>query len=186
MQANLREQSQASMTLSVDAQCGEGVEPPAGYDIPAVARSVFGILVRLGYADDFVVNAGAVAGAGAGAVAGVVKETELCIRLVDAAEGQALNHEWRGKPAPTNVLSFGADIVAGEFAPLGDLVLCAPVVESEAVQQNKPLGDHYSHLLVHGLLHLLGYDHIVESEAQVMEAIEVAVLGELGIDNPYE
>lgn len=160
--------------LFVDAQCGDSVALPEQCDIAAVAGRAFKLLQNQGCADDFI------------AKVGVDAQAELCVRLVDAAESEALNTQWRDKAAPTNVLSFGADIVAGEYAPLGDLVLCAPVVEDEALEQNKALGDHYSHLLVHGMLHLLGYDHVVETEAEVMEAIEVAVLGELGIDNPYE
>jgi len=108
------------------------------------------------------------------------------VRLVDATEGEALNATWRNKQAPTNVLSFEADIAVGQYAPLGDLVLCAPVIEHEAVQQGKSVAHHCAHLVVHGVLHLLGYDHLIEAEAQAMEAMEAAVLGELGIGNPYE
>jgi len=179
MRANLRDpktiSSMSSTTeLSVDVQCGDGVARPESCDFAAVARRAFELMRRDGLADAFLANAG------------VSDNIELCVRLVDAAEGEALNSEWRGKATPTNVLSFAADIVVGECAPLGDLVLCTSVVESEAREQGKALGDHYSHLLVHGLLHLLGYDHVQETEAQVMESIEVAVLGELGVANPYE
>jgi len=162
------------IALSIDAQCGDGVSLPDACDFCAVSRRSVEILARDGYASDFFARAEA------------ATQIELCIRLVDASEGEGLNNEWRGKPAPTNVLSFAADIIAGEYATLGDLVLCAPVVEREALEQGKTLGDHYSHLLVHGVLHLLGYDHVAETEAQTMEAIEVAVLAELGIGNPYE
>lgn len=165
--------------LLVDVQCADGATLPASCDLAAVAGRAFEIIQRDGYASEFLAHTDV-------ANAGEHRETELCVRLVDAAEGQALNTQWRGKDAPTNVLSFTSDIIAGDCVPLGDLVLCAPVIENEALEQDKALGDHYSHLLVHGVLHLLGYDHLVETEAEAMERIEVAVLGELGIDNPYE
>lgn len=117
---------------------------------------------------------------------GAIEESELCIRLVDAVEGAALNAAWRDKQTATNVLSFTADIVAGHYAPLGDLVLCAPVVERESVEQEKSVAQHYAHLVVHGVLHLLGFDHLIDTEAEAMEAMEAAVLSELGIGNPYE
>ncbi len=115
-----------------------------------------------------------------------IDSSQLCVRLVDATEGAALNATWRNKQAPTNVLSFDADILLGQHAPLGDLVLCVPVIEREAMQQGKSVAHHCAHMLVHGVLHLLGFDHLIESEAQAMEAMEAAVLGELGIGNPYE
>lgn len=112
----------------------------------------------------------------------------LSLRLVDTDEGSALNRHWRGKDYATNVLSF-------EAAPLpaidglvwiGDLVICAPVVATEAEAQAKPLKAHYAHLTVHGLLHLLGLDHERgEAEAECMEALEIATLAELGLPNPY-
>lgn len=112
--------------------------------------------------------------------------SELCIRLVDAAESETLNATWRDKHAPTNVLSFTAEIVAGQYAPLGDLVLCWPVIEREALEQGKAVPDHCAHLVVHGMLHLLGFDHLIDSEAEAMEAMEATVLNELGIGDPYE
>jgi len=183
MQANVRDthattEALVRLNLLVDVQCADGVVLPAGCDLAAVAGRAFEIIQREGYASDFAAASDVNAGRGL--------DTELCVRLVDAAEGMALNSQWRGKDDATNVLSFTADIIAGDCVPLGDLVLCAPVIESEASEQDKAIGDHYSHLLVHGVLHLLGYDHIVETEAEAMERIEVAVLGELGIDNPYE
>lgn len=112
---------------------------------------------------------------------------ELCIRIVDAAESQALNREYRGRDAPTNVLSFAADEAlwpAGE-APLGDLVICAPLVKQESVSQAKPLEAHWCHLCIHGLLHLAGYDHESDADAHDMEALEIAILANLGIRDPY-
>jgi len=112
--------------------------------------------------------------------------TELTLRIVDVAESQELNHTYRGKDKPTNVLSFpfdGPDDIP--LALLGDLVICAPVVEQEAAQQNKPVTAHWAHMVIHGSLHLLGYDHIQEQDAQKMEALEVQILAELGFADPY-
>lgn len=115
---------------------------------------------------------------------------ELAIRLVGEPESRTLNHDYRGKDKPTNVLSFPAelpDMVLAELEerPLGDLVICAPVVAREAAEQGKPLNAHYAHLTVHGVLHLLGLDHEDEREAEAMEAIERAILAELGHADPY-
>ena len=113
--------------------------------------------------------------------------SELTIRLVDEAEGRELNHTWRHKDYATNVLSFPAD-VPDEFLDiplLGDLVICVPVVEREAVEQGKDLQAHWAHLVIHGCLHLLGYDHILDAEADEMEALERELLAELGHPDPY-
>ncbi len=111
----------------------------------------------------------------------------LSIRLVDAEEGQALNAQYRHKDYPTNVLSFPAELPDGVELPLlGDLVLCVPVVEREAAEQGKPLLHHWAHLTIHGVLHLLGHDHLQEDEAAAMEALEVQALARLGIPDPYE
>ncbi len=111
----------------------------------------------------------------------------LSIRLVGAEEGQALNAQYRHKDYPTNVLSFPAELPAGVDLPLlGDLVLCVPVVEREAREQGKPLPHHWAHLTIHGVLHLLGHDHVQEDEAQAMEALEVQALKRLGIPDPYQ
>ena len=111
---------------------------------------------------------------------------ELSIRLVGAREGRALNRDYRGKDYATNVLSFPADLPAGvELALIGDLAIAAPVVAREAREQRKPLAHHYAHLTVHGVLHLLGYDHESEREAERMEALERRVLAQLGIPDPY-
>ena len=109
----------------------------------------------------------------------------VCVRIVDATEGGALNGRYRGIDAPTNVLSFpsGAE-VPGEQV-LGDVVVCAPVVEAEAQAQNKRPADHYAHMVVHGVLHLRGFDHATDGEAQAMERLESIVLGEIGITDPY-
>ena len=117
-------------------------------------------------------------------------DSEVAIQLVDAAEGQAMNRQYRGKDYATNVLSFPADLPEGlpedfDFPQLGDLVICAPVVAREAAEQGKALGDHYAHLTIHGVLHLLGFDHVEEAEAEEMEALERQILASLGIDDPY-
>lgn len=114
------------------------------------------------------------------------KPSELAIRIVDADEGRALNRDYRGKDYATNVLSFPADLPPGLKLPLiGDLAICAPVVAREAAEQGKRPRDHWAHLTVHGVLHLLGYDHLVEAEAQAMEALETRILAGLGIADPY-
>ena len=115
------------------------------------------------------------------------KATELSIRIVDTDEGRMLNREYRGKDYATNVLSFPAELPPGVVLPLiGDLAICAPVVTREAAEQGKPIRDHWAHMTVPGVLHLLGYDHIQDAEAEAMEALETRVLAGLGIANPYE
>lgn len=114
------------------------------------------------------------------------EDAELTIRLVDSDESQALNRDYRGKDAPTNVLSFPFEAPPGLDLPLlGDLVVCHPVVEREAMEQDKRLIDHYAHMVVHGTLHLLGHDHIEDDEAAVMENLERSILAGLGISDPY-
>lgn len=116
---------------------------------------------------------------------------EVTIRVVDETEGRELNQRYRGRDKATNVLSFAAEWPAGipadepESAPLGDLVLCAPVIRREAAEQGKAENDHWAHLVVHGVLHLLGMDHQDEAHAAVMEGREIAILSTLGISDPY-
>lgn len=124
------------------------------------------------------------------ALAGKRDQADLVIRLVDREEARKLNLQYRHKDYATNVLSFPADIPEGIPADvagpvLGDLLICAPVVAEEAITQGKQEVDHWAHLSIHGVLHLLGYDHEVESEAAVMEALEVEILKQLGIPDPY-
>ena len=114
-------------------------------------------------------------------------DSELTIRLVDEAEGRELNHTWRHKDYATNVLSFPADVPDEmlDIPLLGDLVICVPVVEREAQEQAKTSEAHWAHLVTHGCLHLLGYDHIDDEEAEEMEALERELLAELGHPDPY-
>ena len=115
------------------------------------------------------------------------EELEISVRLVDVAEMAELNRKYRGSPGPTNVLSFPANLPAELKLPhLGDIVICAPVVRSEAVQQGKDTDAHWAHMTVHGTLHLLGYDHGEEEEAAAMETLETAILDQLHYANPYE
>lgn len=121
------------------------------------------------------------------ALAGAERNGSLAIRIVDEAESAAMNREWRGKLGPTNVLSFNAVIPPGlGIAELGDVVICAPVVAREAAQQRKAPAAHWAHMVVHGVLHLLGHDHGDESDALRMEALETEILASLGFSDPYQ
>jgi probable rRNA maturation factor len=126
-----------------------------------------------------------------------LNKKEITVRIVDEAEIQHLNQQYRGKDKPTNVLSFpfempelvmpdGVHMDESMCDFLGDIVICAQVVKLESQQQNKLLGHHWAHMLVHGTLHLLGYDHTEERDAEEMEGIEIAILQKLSIDDPYQ
>lgn len=114
---------------------------------------------------------------------------EIAVQIVSAADIQALNRDYRQKDKATNVLSFPAQMPPGLpaelFDELGDLFICPDVVSREAIEQNKLLGNHWAHMLVHGTLHLLGYDHIIAEEAEVMEALERKILARFNIPDPY-
>jgi probable rRNA maturation factor len=111
---------------------------------------------------------------------------ELVIRIVDETESRQLNRDFRGRDRPTNVLSFPFDAPPQvPDAHLGDLVICAPVVQREAMEQNKPVFHHWAHMVIHGVLHLRGYDHMDDGEAEVMEAREQELLAGLSIPDPY-
>ena len=116
-------------------------------------------------------------------------DTDIAVRIVGAAEIQTLNQLYRNKDTATNVLSFPAGAIQGlpQTAPrqLGDIVICAAVVRDEAVRQAKPLADHWAHMLVHGVLHLLGFDHSEDKDAEEMESLEVTILQSRGITDPY-
>jgi probable rRNA maturation factor len=150
-----------SIDVSVDCDCWTAVCPEAAVLAAAAARA-------------------AVADAGVGIVE---------IVLTDDAEQQKLNHRWRGKDAPTNVLAFpvgeARPASAGPSALLGDVVLAYETVAREASEQCKPLANHLRHLVVHGVLHLLGFDHATEAEAAIMETREIAILQRLGVPDPY-
>ena len=112
---------------------------------------------------------------------------ELVIRIVDERESQTLNARYRGKNKPTNVLSFPFETPPEiEMNHLGDLVICAGVLAREAREQHKSLDDHWAHMVVHGVLHLRGYNHLDEAQASAMEALEKQILEEFGIADPYE
>jgi len=114
------------------------------------------------------------------------QDSEIVIRLVDEAESAALNQQYRHKSGPTNILSFPFEAPPGmELDLLGDLVICAPVINREAVEQGKIIEHHWAHITLHGVLHLLGYDHIDEHDAVEMENLEIEILSRLNIANPY-
>lgn len=120
-------------------------------------------------------------------VRGRRENVQLTVRIVDEEEGTELNERWRQARGPTNVLSFpseGLEAIAPDL--LGDVVICAPVVESEAREQGKSLTAHWTHMVIHGTLHLLGFDHVDEDHAREMELLEAQILKELGYSDPYE
>jgi probable rRNA maturation factor len=116
-------------------------------------------------------------------------DAEVSVRIVGIEEMKSLNDEYRDKDQATNVLSFPGGELAGlppeAGRALGDIVLCAAVIRSEAAEQNKALADHWAHLMVHGTLHLLGHDHTSVDEAAAMESLEVRILTSIGVDDPY-
>jgi probable rRNA maturation factor len=113
-------------------------------------------------------------------------DAEVVIRLVDDAESAELNQQYRHKEGSTNILSFPFEAPEGmELDLLGDLVICAPIIAKEALEQNKQTLHHWAHITVHGVLHLLGYDHIEDQDAEQMEALEIEILNTLNIANPY-
>lgn len=115
------------------------------------------------------------------------RDSEVTIRIVDSEESASLNAQYRHKTGPTNVLSFPFEAPAGITVPLaGDLIICAPVVAKEACDQQKTMTAHWAHMVVHGILHLQGYDHIEDDEAKAMEDLEIRLLAQLGFGNPYD
>lgn len=114
------------------------------------------------------------------------KDAELTIRIVDEEEGTELNRKWRKAKGPANVLSFSYEDnnrIAGGL--LGDIIICAPVIRREALEQKKSLASHWAHMVIHGTLHLLGYDHIKTEDAREMERLEIRLLESLGYTDPY-
>ncbi len=125
------------------------------------------------------------------ALAGKPSQLTLGIRIVDEDEAQRFNRDYRNKDYATNVLSFPAELPEGlpaeiRQSQLGDLLICAPVVAHEATEQHRSETDHWAHLTIHGVLHLLGYDHEQAGEADVMESLETEILAKLGISDPYQ
>lgn len=116
--------------------------------------------------------------------AALLADAALTLRFVDASEGRMLNRTYRGKDYATNVLTFAYTETADDPVS-GDIVVCCPVIEREAAEQDKPLDAHYAHMIVHGTLHAQGYDHEVEDEAREMEALETEMLAALGFPDPY-
>ena len=141
-----------------------------GQDIPAQSRFTHWVNAALVVADS----------------SRPVKDSEVSIRIVSENEITELNLQYRHQDKPTNVLSFPCEAVPGVELPLlGDIVICAAVVNNEACQQGKALQDHWAHMVVHGTLHLLGYDHIDDEDAEQMEQLEIRILEQMGIANPY-
>lgn len=121
------------------------------------------------------------------ALEGRLAEAEITVRIVDEVESEQLNVQYRHKSGPTNVLSFPFESdVPVEIPLLGDIVICAPVVVREAVEQHKEPLSHWAHILLHGTLHLLGFDHISDEDADAMERTEIQLMQKLGFSNPYE
>jgi len=115
------------------------------------------------------------------------QDSEFVIRIVDEAEMIQFNGQYRDKKGSTNILSFPFEVPEGiDSNLLGDILVCAPVVEKEAKQQHKELDNHWAHMIVHGVLHLLGYDHVGDQDAEEMEALEIKILKKIKIRNPYE
>ena len=120
-------------------------------------------------------------------LAGYKQESaEITVRIVDETESQQLNNDYRQKDKPTNILSFPFEVPEGIPCDLlGDLVVCLPIVEKEALEQKKSSENHWAHMLIHGSLHLLGFDHIEDDEAEEMENLEILILNQFNITNPY-
>ncbi|NBB93368.1 MAG: rRNA maturation RNase YbeY [Gammaproteobacteria bacterium] len=122
----------------------------------------------------------------AAAALGDLDHPVLNVRIVDESEARELNHRWRSRDYATNVLSFPADLPEGAGVNLlGDIVICAPVLDREAAEQGKTLEAHFAHMLIHGILHLRGFDHMSAQSAEVMESREIGLLADLGFGNPY-
>lgn len=157
------------MTLCIDVQVAKGLTPTELPDVESFESWVKAALAGAQYA--------------------CVEGLELSLRIVDEAEIQDLNNRFRGKNKPTNVLSFPFDIPPGltaEDCPmLGDIVICQSVVEREAIEQAKTQTAHWAHMVIHGCLHLIGYDHIEDDEAEEMENLERRILASLRYPDPY-
>ncbi|KTD17089.1 rRNA maturation RNase YbeY [Legionella jordanis] len=123
------------------------------------------------------------------ALADHISSAELTLRFVDQGEIQELNRIYRKQDKPTNVLAFPATIpdnIDLDYPLLGDIIICPAVLLAESTELDKPLQAHWAHIVIHGVLHLLGYDHIIDSEAEIMQGLEISLLAKLGFANPYE
>jgi probable rRNA maturation factor len=162
-----RQRAPTATEVPVDVQLAAALPTPAAADIERWACGALG-------------EAPVCAASGRPA-----RDGDVCVRVVDAAESQRLNRQYRGRDAPTNVLSFPADIDLPDALIWGDVIVCADVVTREAKDQGKGRDDHFAHMVVHGVLHLLGYDHQSAAQAAVMERLEIQVLRGFGIEDPY-
>ncbi len=154
-----------AMTIEVDVQYGDDLSAAQCAGMPTVQQITTWVEATL---------------------TGLRAEAQLTVRIVSSEEGAALNQTYRHKQGPTNVLSFAVDDADDLPVPLlGDIVICAPVVEREAHEQNKEAVAHWAHMVVHGTLHLLGYDHMNDTQAQEMESLETQALAGLGFPDPY-
>ncbi|MFT5482092.1 MAG: putative rRNA maturation factor [Halieaceae bacterium] len=154
------------MNLTVDVEVLTGTDTPSSDLIEQWIAATLQVSDQLSCSDDLSV--------------------EVSVRIVDCEEMQHLNKTWRGKDSATNVLSFpSGTALQFDFCHLGDIVVCAPVVEDEARDQSKTVQAHWAHMLVHGTLHLLGHDHIEDTEAELMESLEANILQQLNLPNPY-
>lgn len=155
------------MTIEIDVQYGDDLSDAQCADIPTAAEII-------AWAE--------------AALLGLRQEAQLTVRIVSHEEGATLNQTYRHKQGPTNVLSFATESADDPLIPvslLGDIVICAPVIEREAHEQHKNTVAHWAHMVVHGTLHLSGYDHMDDAQAQEMEFLEIQVLARLGFADPY-
>ena len=162
--------------MPVDVQYATDTAAPAAESIQRWARAALGSGCR---------NAAVAGACRESAPAAASREGELCVRIVDEDESQRLNRDYRHNDAPTNVLSFPADVDLPDALIWGDVLVCAPVVAREAAARQKPYEDHFAHMVVHGVLHLLGYDHQTAADAAVMERLEAGIMDRLGMSDPY-
>lgn len=157
-----------NVTVDIDNACDDDEQPPPSSSISDWVKAAITAHNQLTPTDNAIANA------------------EVSIRFVNTDEMQGLNHQYRDKPKPTNVLSFPADLPEEIAHPLlGDIIICNNVVAQEAIEQQKTTQAHWCHMVVHGTLHLLGYDHIDDEDARQMEGIETKILESLNFPNPY-
>ena len=160
------------MNIHIDLQLGEGLEEKVIDTLPKLKQFEDWMTITLEKANAHLEKP--------------LFSAEISLRIVTTDESCELNSTYRNKPKPTNVLSFKSDLPSFvESDYLGDLVICAEVVANETKEQKKKLMSHWAHMLAHGVLHLLGFDHIDDHDAEIMETLEIKILNQLGIDDPY-